>query len=896
MSDPPPSPRMITRPSVAVIGGGASGSLTVAQLARCAARTGATVDILLIAPEQPDQLGRGVAYGTDDHRHRLNVPAAKMSAWPHDPQHFLDWLHRHHDADFPAGGFAPRAVFGDYLQDCLDEAIRSTTVRVELVTSTATDVRRHGRRLRISLGDGSSRAADAAVLAIGAGRPAATWAPAALRRSDVFVADPWAADLPPADGDVLLVGTGLTMLDMAMTHARAGRRVHVLSRTGLLPVGHAARPSAPVPPPTLPDQPTAASVRALIDDHIAACGGDWRQAIDSLRGVTTTLWRKLSDECRAELLRTDGRRWNQARHRADAELTTWLQQRLDRGEVVAHRGEITGAQEVPGAVEVTLSDGSRLTVGRVVNCTGPDDRLATRDDALVLNLLASGMVRPGPLGLGVACEIDGRVIAGDGFPSPVWAMGALRKGELWETTAIPEIRVQAGVVARQVLAALPQPELRRRARDPFGLPITASGEASTLYIAALDRILRVQSGAETLVARAVAADPGFALGHAVQALLGAEWGCDVDVATALAAAERAGTTADERERRFIEVAAQRVRAPGAESAAALLSYIQAYPEDALAVSLAVPTIAFGGATELPTEAWALSEGLAPVYGEHWWYLSMLAFIRQEQDRFDEAADLAQRALSIEPGSGHAVHAKAHVHYETGDHAAGLAWLDGWIDRCGARASHRAHFSWHAALHELALGDTAAVTRRYAAQLAPPQVSGVRALVDSASLLWRLHVHGHDAADVRPVLRTVEPELLANPPTAFTALHAAMALAAAHDCQGLTRVRRMADRRGGEVFETVIAPFADALLDLVHGDPDRAADGLVALLDHPALERVGGSAAQREVVEDTALHCAVEAGRSDVAQQLLQHRLQRRPSRSDTALLATLTAPRAVADR
>src|SRR5439155_23585102 len=126
--------------------------------------------------------------------------------------------------------------------------------------------------------------------------------------------------------------------------------------------------------------------------------------------------------------------------------------------------------------------------------------------------------------------------------------------------------------------------------------------------------------------------------------------------------------------------------------------------------------------------------LAPAYGDDWWYLGLLAFIRQEQDRFDEAGELAARALMAEPAAGHAVHAKAHVHYETGDHRAGLAWLDGWIATCGARASHRAHFSWHAALHELALGDGAAVIARYAAELSPPAVDGVRALDVSAALL------------------------------------------------------------------------------------------------------------------------------------------------------------------
>jgi hypothetical protein len=317
-----------------------------------------------------------------------------------------------------------------------------------------------------------------------------------------------------------------------------------------------------------------------------------------------------------------------------------------------------------------------------------------------------------------------------------------------------------------------------------------------------------------------------------------------------------------------------VQEPGAASAAGLLSYIQAYPEDALAVSIAVPTIAFGGATEVPAEAWALVEGLAPAYHDDWWYLGLLAFTRQEQNRFDEAGDLAGRALLIEPAAGHAVHAKAHVHYETGDHRAGLSWLDGWIATCGARASHRAHFSWHAALHELALGDDTAVAARYGAQLAPPGVTGVRALVDSASLLWRARLAGGCACgEIADVLRTVPARLLTEPPTPFVALHAAVALAAAGDCQGLAALRRYAnDRSDVPQFGETVAPLADSLADLVHGDADRATDGLLALR---GVERLGGSAAQREVVEDTLVYCAAQADRADLAAGILAARLDRR---------------------
>ncbi len=873
---------MSGRPVVAVVGAGASGCLTATHVARTAAATGRAVDIVLVDPASP---GQGLAYSTPDPRHRLNVPAKGMSALPEDPEHFLRWLRRHVHLDFPAGGFAPRLHYADYLQQTLEEFTGPDSgVRVEHVTDPVRDLRRHGRRLRLTLADGTSRPADAVVLAMGHGAPSSAWAPEPLRRSPHFVTDPWRASSAPTvrTGDhVLLVGAGLTMADMAQRWGRRGVTLHVVSRHGMLPLPHADEPlpalvmqSAPQFDETL----TLAQVRRIVFRHVRESGGDWRRAIDGLRPVTSALWSSMDADARHGFLRTAARRWDRVRHRVDPALSGWLAQRVDDGSLVVHAAEVTDAVDDGDRVTVELSDGTRQRFAAVLNCTGTCVGMRASDDPLVLNLLNSGTAQPGSLDLGFATDAAGRLIAAGGASPAVWTVGPLRRGELWESTAIPEIRSQATEVARAAVAALPSPTLQRRVRDPFGLPLTAGTDAAGLYNEALGNILRVRSGAEDLLRGALVADPQFALGHAALALLGVEWGADVDVEGALVAAQRAAGHADEREQRFVEVAVQRVREPGAGSAAALLAYLQTYPEDALAVSIAVPTIAFGGATEIPVEAWALVEGLAPVYGEHWWYRGLLAFIRQEQERYDEARELADLALAVEPAAGHAVHARTHVHYETGDHAAGLRWLDAWISTCGARASHRAHFSWHAALHELALGDDRAVLARYATQLAPPTVTGVRALVDSASLLWRGHAAGvWDTVDIAPVLDTVEPALLADPPTPFVALHAAIALTAAGDVQGLARLRRRAADRPDPVFRETVAPLADALVHLVLGDADRATDGLLALR---GVERLGGSAAQREIVEETLVLAAARCGRAALARSILHRRLDRRPSPRD----------------
>ena len=877
---------MSTATTVAVVGGGASGTLAAAHLAEAAARAGAAVDILLIDPRPP---GTGLAYGTTDPRHRLNVPAKGMSAWPDDPDHFVRWLRRHVACDFPAGGFAPRLHYAQYLAGVLETAAsRTPSVTVRPVPQRVTDVRPIGRRLRVSLDDGTHRAADAIVLATGYGAPSDSWAPAALRRAAQFVADPWQV-VPPVTkrGDeIVLVGAGLTAVDMAQAWCRDGVRVHVVSRHGQLPLAHADEPQPPITALTTPLPATLKDVRREVFAAVRTAGGDWRQVIDGLRPITAELWQATDDADRSAFLAGPVRRWDRVRHRLDPAVATWLEQRQAEGSLRVHAGQVVAAEPAGRTVRVTLSDGTVIDAAAVLNCTGAGTDPRRSSDPLPMNLLAQGLAQPGRFGMGFATDATGRLRpATAAQPAAVWAIGPLRRGELFESTAIPEIRSQAAALARSVLAALPSPRLSRRPRDPFGLPLSTSTGAGAAYAQALGRILRVQSGAEELIGAAVRQDPGFALGHAALALLGVEWGVPVDVDSALAAAEASAGRGDERERRFLEVAAARVRTPGPDSAAALLSYVQAYPEDALAVSITVPTIAFGGATELPAEAWALVEGLESAYRDHWWYLGLLAFIRQEQERYAEAGELAARALAAEPAAGHAVHAKAHVHYETGDHRAGLAWLDGWIASCGARASHRAHFSWHAALHELALGDDAALARRYAGELAAPGVIGVRALVDSASLLWRSRVVGAALPGaIEDVLPAIPEQLLAEPATPFVGLHAALALAAAGDCRGLARLRRWAERQPDGPFPATIAPLADALCDLTHGDPDRALATLLAL---PGVDRLGGSAAQREIVEETLVHCAIAAGRPDVAAERLHRRLDHRSCPRDRERVAAL---------
>lgn len=914
------------RPRIVIVGAGAAGTLAALHLVREASRRSTAVEVVLLDPDE--RTGRGTAFGTTDDQHLLNVPASGMSALPEDPSHFVAWRQRHGG---PADGycFAPRREWGRYLEDTLREACRhgNAEIALEHRHTRAVAVRRDGKGAAVTTADGCEISCQAVVVATGLPAAGDHWAPDGLVRSAFFVPDPWAPGAldvvrrdrlgPP---DVLLVGTGLTMADLALTltdeRARPDRVLHAISRNGRLPRAHATSLKPAVIPEVGDWGDTLADIRAHAADHLARVkqsNGDWRPAVDGLRFRLATLWERLDEDDRAAFLADGAGAWNLLRHRMPPSTAVVLRELAKASRLQIGAGEVDDAEPLPrGGLRVTLRDGRSLDVGWVVNCTGPRLDVRTLGNPVVDDLLRArhdgALATPATAGMGVRTD-NGRLVDAHGSTdAPLWTLGALRRGELWESTAVPEIRTQSLALATSVLDAI-APLPRRladgtlvsghhpvaRPRDPLGLPLSTTSEAAAAYNAGLERVMLLQSGGEDLIREATLLDPDFAVAHAALAMLGHEAGAVADVRASLAAARRAARRrADDRERSLVDVVGQRVRDARRNGARALRRHIDEHPRDVLAVSAAVPTIAFSGIIDVQQEAWDLVERLAPAYGDHWWYISLLAFTRQDQSRFEEAGLLAESALSCEPSSGHAVHALTHVLYETGQHVTGREWLDHWVSASGRSASHRAHFSWHAALHELALGDTEAVRRRYYSQLAPPTVTGVRALVDAGSLLWRWQVTTTEwnpaeiqPPPIEPVLEAVGDDLLDQPGTPFIALHSALALAASGDVRRLARLGAWCRRAPEEPTRAVVAPVVDALVAAAELRWERAARLLSDVL--PAPVSVGGSAAQREIVEEMLLLCQLRAGLSADVRERLDARLERRASPLDCARVRGLGA-------
>jgi len=433
---------------VVVVGGGAAGVITAAHLLR-SADADHRLEVQVV--ERTTQTGPGLAYRTTHPRHTVNNYAGRLSAMDGDPDHLLRWCA---DRGTPVGpmGFIHRHLYGRYLSDVFYTIRVPAGSALGRTVGTVTDVRREGRALGVQMSGGWQIEADKVVLALG--NPPPRRMRALERRGDGYVADPWAPDLVEQVGnasDVLLLGTGLTMVDVvAQLHdALPMTRFTAVSRTGLLPRAHrrsVGRLHDAYHPGVAPLPVLLERVQSRIDE-LAEIGGDWRDVVDSVRASANDLWRGLSPEDQEEFVSTLSRQWDTARHRMSP-----------------YMAELVGRLRASGRLRVGLSsDIDPSTFPVVVNCIGPAPVPTRGWNPLVDALLDRGAIRPHRLGLGLDLDEHGRVIDAEGRVDPdVYAVGAARKGIEWEVTAVPDLRSQAVRLSETLAAeqALSRPAAR----------------------------------------------------------------------------------------------------------------------------------------------------------------------------------------------------------------------------------------------------------------------------------------------------------------------------------------------------------------------------------------------------------------------------------------------------
>lgn len=305
-----------------------------------------------------------------------------------------------------------------------------------------------------------------------------------------------------------------------------------------------------------------------------------------------------------------------------------------------------------------------------------------------------------------------------------------------------------------------------------------------------------------------------------------------------------------------------------------------FPDDLFGAYFRFSSLVVSGVVGNRERGMALVEYDASRLSGDWRFDSMLAMVREEQRRYDEARALATRVLANQPECAPSAHVITHVNYETGEHEAGIAWLDEW-SRDRDFLFYRTHFPWHNALHALALGNIEAALARFDDQIGPA------AVIDAGSLLWRCRLASVEVYETGAAAAAAVAPVLESMPTAFAVFNACLALAAAGDGDALASVAERLEADSRPAFADLIAPIARGLLAMVEGRTNDAVAAIQPLLVD--LPRLGGSDAQREVVEDTLLRALVAAGRAEEAVPLLQARLERRPHALDCQLLAIARA-------
>lgn len=454
--------------TIAIVGGGFSGTMTAVNLARLAARP---LRVCVVNSGRP--AGRGVAYGTKRGEHLLNVAARNMSAFPDHPNHFLDWLRtRSEYADLPdvvlREAFVPRRVFGDYLR-----AVSLTystpvgaapVVRVEAIDDTATDIVPRPGGATVVLASGATIDAARVVLATGNQPPASLPTPDVPFRHPAYLDDPWAAWDPArvdAGRDAILIGTGLTMVDVFLTLSELGWRgtIRAVSRNGLLPLSHFRGIEYPDFPPPDPDRLGLAGLVEQVERHcgrLRQLGANPAICVDKLRPHTQRIWQNFTVDEKREFTAKYAARWNVTRHRVAEPIHARLMEAVSANRLRVHKGRVVALADAGAGVRVTIAgdDGERTTLdgALVVNCTGPRPGFTSAADPLFKSLFARGLVRADGLDMGI--DVDGEfapIERAGGRSGVLYALGPLLRGTLWETTAVPELRGQAMRVAQLVL-------------------------------------------------------------------------------------------------------------------------------------------------------------------------------------------------------------------------------------------------------------------------------------------------------------------------------------------------------------------------------------------------------------------------------------------------------------
>ncbi len=449
--------------NLAIVGAGLSGTMLLIHLAQIYLKKPFEAQIFLIEA-QPNQWGKGIAYSSTLPYQPLNVTAQKMNLSANDPNDFLDWLGKN-GYRFGTDSFVPRSIFGDFLSDKLAEAKQILGKNIQLIADKVLNVEPlPNGGYRIELAQTAAIEAHKLVLAVGADTP-----PDLGKGTDKIFNNPYEPQLIDKisnNARILLLGTGLTMIDWAISLQKkcSPKTIFALSRRGQLPKSHFLQTEKwEINPEELVKICTIRQFIAHFNQNIRLAAKEknlsWQTVLDTYRSHLCIIWDNFNEQNKRIFLRFLRPYWDSLRFRCPEESAQELELMQQMGIFNPLAGAIISIQTHSAGLLVQFKNKETqqveiLEVDYLINCTGAAN-FSQKMPLLYQNLVKNGLAKIDKLNIGLETDPEG-CIWGDNTPAqnPICALGAVRKAKEWETTSIQSIRNQTLKLAEQLTQQL----------------------------------------------------------------------------------------------------------------------------------------------------------------------------------------------------------------------------------------------------------------------------------------------------------------------------------------------------------------------------------------------------------------------------------------------------------
>jgi hypothetical protein len=415
---------------------------------------------------------------------------------------------------------------------------------------------------------------------------------------------------------------------------------------------------------------------------------------------------------------------------------------------------------------------------------------------------------------------------------------------------------------------------------------TEFATARDAYVEGVDLVLSGNQGAEEAFQSATEADDRFMLGYVglARAAQVMARGAVAREAMVKAVSLAESTNVTLREKSHVAAMGNLIAGDAPAALKAMRAHVSEHPRDALIAQPCTSVfglIGFSGLAGRESEQLAFLNSLAPHYDNDWWFNTAHAFAQCEVGQIANSINTIERSLDGNPKSAHGAHVRAHIYYENGESEAGYKYIAKWRDDYDKRAPLHCHISWHVALWALERGDKQVAWQiiendvRPESTISPP----LNVLTDTVSFLMRAELAGETRRnDLWRQAADYAQKIFPNPGIAFADVHAALAYAIVGEPEALDRIIK--DAKGPA--RDLVTQMSEAFRAFAGQSWHEA----IALLT-PAMashERIGGSRAQRDLLEFMYAGALMRLDRMDEANRLIQ---MRRPAKLDAHPVAGL---------